>query len=43
MVEENSSLVDYMKQTEKDTMDVVNFLRKVDSEKDTEVKLVWYV
>ena len=37
LVEENSSLVDYMKQSEKDSMEVVAYLRKIDSEKDEEV------
>lgn len=37
LVEENTSLVDYMKETEKDTIDVVTYLRKLDAEKDDEV------
>lgn len=37
LVEENTSLVDYMKQTEKDSMEVVAYLRKVDGEKEEEV------
>ena len=37
LVEENTSLLDYMKQTEKDTMEVVGYLRKIDTEKETEV------
>lgn len=37
LVEENTSLIDTMKQTEKDTIDVVSYLRKLDAEKDTEV------
>lgn len=37
LVEENTSLVDYMKQSEKDSMEVVAYLRKVDTEKDEEV------
>lgn len=36
LVEENTSLVDYMKQSEKDSMEVVAYLRKLDSEKDEE-------
>lgn len=39
LVEENTSLVDYMKQSEKDSMEVVAYLRKVDTEKDGEVLL----
>lgn len=37
LVEENTSLVDYMNQTEKDTIDVVSYLKKLDAEKDNEV------
>lgn len=37
LVEENTSLVDYMKQSEKDSMEVVAYLRKLDSDKDEEV------
>ena len=40
MVEENNSLVDYMKQNEKDTIEVVAYLRKLDTEKDTEVEIL---
>lgn len=37
LVEENTSLVDYMNQTEKDTMDVVSYLKRMDVEKDDQV------
>ena len=42
LVEENSSLLDYMRQNEKDTIDVVSYLRKLDYEKDNEVILKEY-
>lgn len=35
---DNETLRDQMRQTEKDTLDVVSFLKKQDLEKDTEVK-----
>ena len=31
------SLIDHMKETEKETIDVVSYLRKLDAEKDAEV------
>ena len=34
---ENEELRDHMRQTEKDTIDVVSFLKKQDLEKDAEV------
>ncbi len=34
---ENETLRDQMRQTEKDTIDVVTFLKKQDSDKDSEV------
>lgn len=37
LVEENMSLIDHMKETEKETIDVVSYLRKLDAEKDAEV------
>lgn len=37
LTEENTTLVDYMNQTEKDTMDVVSYLKKLDAEKDDQV------
>lgn len=37
LVEENTSLLDYMKQTEKDTMEVVGYLRKIDTDKESEI------
>lgn len=42
LVEENTSLVDYMKQTEKDSMEVVAYLRKVDGEKEEEISRLEY-
>lgn len=38
LVEENTTLVDFMNQTEKDTMDVVSYLKRLDAEKDDEVR-----
>ena len=35
---DNETLRDQMRQTEKDTLDVVSFLKKQDVEKDTEVQ-----
>jgi hypothetical protein len=37
LVDENETLRDQMRQTEKDTIDVVTFLKKQDVDKDTEV------
>ncbi|RNA19192.1 basal body-orientation factor 1-like [Brachionus plicatilis] len=37
LVEENSSLLDYLNQNEKDTIDVVAYLRKVDADKENEI------
>lgn len=42
LVEENTTLVDYMNQTEKDTMDVISYLKKLDVDKDDEV-IAWIV
>ncbi len=42
LVEENTSLVDYMKQSEKDSMEVVAYLRKVDGEKEEEIGRLEY-
>jgi len=42
LVEENTSLVDYMKQSEKDSMEVVAYLRKIDGEKDEEISRLEY-
>lgn len=42
LVEENTSLVDYMKQSEKDSMEVVAYLRKIDAEKDEEISRLEY-
>lgn len=40
LVEENKSLVDYMNQTEKDTIDVVAHLKRLDAEKDDQVRKI---
>ncbi len=37
MANENETMRDHMHQTEKDTIDVVTFLRKQDVDKDSEV------
>jgi hypothetical protein len=37
LAEENTSLIDHMKQNEKDTIDVVAYLRKIDADKQMEV------
>ena len=37
LAEENTSLLDHMKQNEKDTIDVVAYLRKIDADKQMEV------
>ncbi len=39
---DNEVLRDQMRQTEKDTIDVVSFLKKQDLDKDTEVKIQTY-
>ncbi len=40
MATENDTLRDQMRQTEKDTIDVVSFLKKQDLDKDTEVNYI---
>jgi hypothetical protein len=37
LAEENTSMIDYMKQTEKETIDVCAYLRKVNDDKEEEV------
>lgn len=39
LMTENEDLRDHMKQIEKDTIDVVSYLKKQDLEKDAEVKI----
>lgn len=38
MATDNDTLRDQLRQTEKDTLDVVSFLKKQDQDKDVEVK-----
>jgi hypothetical protein len=39
---DNERLRDYMRQTEKDTIDAVTFLRKKDGDKDAEVNNYYF-
>ena len=40
MAEENTSILDHMRKTEKDTIDVCAYLRKINEDKDNEIALL---
>jgi len=43
LTDENGTLRDQMRQTEKDTLDVISFLKKQDLDKDAEVKSCYHL